>query len=42
MVSGKWLVKSRKLVSLNQDEILDQARKQGERIQYWRTHRETT
>ena len=42
MVSGKWLVKSRKLVSLNQDEILDQARKQGERIQHWRTHRETT
>jgi len=42
MVSGKWLVKSRKLVSLNLDEILDQARKQGERIQYWRTHRETT
>jgi 5-methylthioadenosine/S-adenosylhomocysteine deaminase len=42
MVSGKWLVKSRKLVSLNLDEILDKARKQGERIQYWRTHRETT
>jgi len=38
----KWLVKNRKLVSLNLDEILDQARKQGERIQHWRTHRETT
>ena len=38
----KWLVKSRKLVSLNLDEILDHAIKQGERIQHWRTHRETT
>ena len=42
MVSGKWRVKSRKLVSLNLDEILDRARAQGKRIQEWRTHRETT
>ena len=42
MVSGKWRVKSRKLVSLNLDEILDQARAEGKRIQEWRTHRETT
>jgi len=42
MVSGKWRVKSRKLASLNLDEILDQAQAQGKRIQEWRTHRETT
>ena len=42
MISGKWRVKNRKLVSLNLDEILDQARAEGKRIQEWRTHRETT
>jgi 5-methylthioadenosine/S-adenosylhomocysteine deaminase len=41
MISGKWRVKSRKLVSLNLDEILDRARAEGKRIQEWRTHRET-
>ncbi|MDO9110177.1 MAG: amidohydrolase [Desulfatirhabdiaceae bacterium] len=42
MIDGKWRVKSRELVSLNLDEILDQARAEGKRIQEWRTHRETT
>ncbi len=42
MIGGKWRVKSRELVSLNLDEILDQARAEGKRIQEWRTHRETT
>ncbi len=42
MISGKWLAKSRELVSLNLDEILDRARAEGKRIQEWRTHRETT
>ncbi len=42
MVSGKWRVKNRELVSLNLDEILGQARAEGKRIQEWRTHRETT
>jgi 5-methylthioadenosine/S-adenosylhomocysteine deaminase len=42
MVSGKWRVKNRGLVSLKLDEILDQARSEGKRIQEWRTHRETT
>ncbi len=42
MIAGKWRVKSRELVSLNLNEILDQARAEGKRIQQWRTHRETT
>jgi 5-methylthioadenosine/S-adenosylhomocysteine deaminase len=42
MVSGKWRVKSRKLVSLDLDEILDQARAEGKRIHQWRTRREKT
>jgi len=42
MISGKWRVKNRDLVSLKLDEILDQARSEGKRIQQWRTHRETT
>jgi 5-methylthioadenosine/S-adenosylhomocysteine deaminase len=42
MVSGKWRVKSRKLVSLDLDEILDQARAEGIRIHQWRTRREKT
>jgi len=42
MISGKWRVKNRGLVSLNLDEILDQARAEGKRIQEWRTHREST
>ena len=42
MIGGKWRVKNRRLVSLNLDEILDQARTEGNRIQEWRTHREST
>jgi 5-methylthioadenosine/S-adenosylhomocysteine deaminase len=42
MIGGKWRVKSRNLVSLNLDEILDQAYLEGKRIQEWRTRRETT
>ena len=42
MIGGKWQVKNRSLVSLNLDDILDQARAEGKRIQEWRTHRETT
>jgi 5-methylthioadenosine/S-adenosylhomocysteine deaminase len=42
MIGGKWRVKNRVLVSLNLDEVLDQARAEGNRIQEWRTHRETT
>jgi 5-methylthioadenosine/S-adenosylhomocysteine deaminase len=42
MISGKWRVKNRSLVSLNLDEILDQVRAEGKRIQEWRTHRDTT
>jgi 5-methylthioadenosine/S-adenosylhomocysteine deaminase len=42
MVNGKWQLKNRRLVSLNLGEILEQARTEGNRIQQWRTRRETT
>jgi 5-methylthioadenosine/S-adenosylhomocysteine deaminase len=42
MISGKWRVKNRSLVSRDLDEILYRARSEGKRIQEWRTHRETT
>jgi 5-methylthioadenosine/S-adenosylhomocysteine deaminase len=42
MVSGKWRVKNRRLISMNLDDILDQARAQGKRIQEWRSRREPT
>ncbi len=42
MVNGKWQVINRRLVCLDLDEILDQARAEGQRIQEWRTRREKT
>lgn len=42
MVSGQWRVKNRSLISLNMNNILDQARAGGDRIQQWRTRIETT
>jgi 5-methylthioadenosine/S-adenosylhomocysteine deaminase len=41
MIDGKWQVRNRSLVRLNLNDILDQARAIGNRIQEWRTHRES-
>ena len=32
MVNGRWLVRNRRLTSLNLDDILDQSQCEGERI----------
>ncbi len=42
MIDGVWQVKNRTLVHLDLDDILDQARTEGKRIQEWRIHREPT